>query len=161
MIAKQSPRIEELDDGAERIRFVAADGTSEPTTRDVASRYTGNNKETAALLEADGYKITPREVAGTMRAPSAGRILRERGVPRGVATRVDLQRFFTRTMLDAAEGMQHRLRAAELLGKTLGAFIDRVDVTSAGVGIGEIMGLLDADLAERAKTLEAEAKVVG
>ena len=42
----------------------------------------------------------------------------------------------------------------------MGAFIDRVDVTSAGVGIEEIMGLLDADLAERAKTLEAEAKVV-
>ena len=45
-----------------------------------------------------------------------------------IASRVDRQAFWTSTMENSKVGIAHRLRAAELLGKSEADFTDKVDV---------------------------------
>jgi len=45
----------------------------------------------------------------------------------GVATAIARQTFWTRTMQDTAADMQHRLKASELLGRSQGDFIERIN----------------------------------
>ena len=58
---------------------------------------------------------------------------------RRVLTRLELQEFWSRTVLDESQDMSHRLRAAEALAKSKAMFIDRVDVTSKGKSLAELI----------------------
>ena len=49
-----------------------------------------------------------------------------------IATRQDRQRFWTDTMQDGALDMKDRLKASELLGKSEGDFLDRVEAKHDG-----------------------------
>jgi len=58
---------------------------------------------------------------------------------RRVLTRLELQEFWSRTVLDESQDMTHRLRAAEALAKSKAMFIDRMDVTSKGKSLAELI----------------------
>lgn len=49
-----------------------------------------------------------------------------------IATRQDRQEFWTSTMLDGGVEMKDRLKASELLGKSDGDFLDRVEAKHEG-----------------------------
>jgi len=53
-----------------------------------------------------------------------------------IASREQRQEFWTRTMLDENQEMQHRLKAAELLGRSEGDFMERLQVDASIVNIG-------------------------
>ncbi len=48
-----------------------------------------------------------------------------------VATRIDRQTFWTKVMNDSAQDMKDRLTASQLLGKTQGDFIQKIEVIEA------------------------------
>lgn len=58
---------------------------------------------------------------------------------RRVLTRLELQEFWSLTVLDESLDMTHRLRAAEALAKSKAMFIDRMDVTSKGKSLAELI----------------------
>lgn len=72
--------------------------------------------------------------------------------PRFVATKEDRQAFFTHVMYNDDVPWRERIRSAELLGKSEGDFVERVDIDArvGGVMFGVVM---DPD--ERKKLLRA------
>lgn len=78
---------------------------------------------------------------------------------RRVLTRLELQEFWSLTVLDESQDMTHRLRAAEALAKSKAMFIDRMDVTSKGKSLGELI-IESLKLAKKndtePKTIDAE-----
>src|SRR5690606_10189436 len=75
---------------------------------------------------------------------------------RRVLTRLELQEFWSLTVLDESKDMAHRLRAAEALAKSKAMFIDRVDVTSKGKSLGELI----IESLKSAKKNDTEPKTV-
>lgn len=75
---------------------------------------------------------------------------------RRVLTRLELQEFWSLTVLDESKDMKHRLRAAEALAKSKAMFIDRVDVTSKGKSLGELI----IESLKSAKKNDTEPKTV-
>lgn len=74
------------------------------------------------------------------------------GEPRRfVATKEDRQAFFTHVMYNGEVPWRERIRSAELLGKSEGDFVERVDIDArvGGVMFGVVM-----DPAERAKLMQ-------
>ena len=69
-----------------------------------------------------------------------------------VATKEDRQAFFTHVMYNEDVPWRERIRSAELLGKSEGDFVERVDLDArvGGVMFGVVM-----DPEERAKLLQA------
>ena len=71
-----------------------------------------------------------------------------------IATKADRQAFFTHVMYNDEVPWRERIRSAELLGKSEGDFVERVDLDArvGGVMFGVVM-----DPEERAKLLNAFA----
>jgi phage terminase small subunit len=61
-----------------------------------------------------------------------------------IADRTERQKFWTQTMRDSTLDMQHRQKGSELLGKSEGDFIDRLEIESAQVGqiLGQVVKIL-------------------
>ena len=67
-----------------------------------------------------------------------------------IATREERQKFWTSVMLDESAEMQHRLKAAELLGRSEGDFMERLQVDSTI----EVVGFLFDPASRRALLAE-------
>jgi len=95
--------------------------------------YTGNATEAARLAGFKGDDATLAVQGGRLlRNAQVVTALKLRETKRTaplIATREDRQRFWTEVMQDTAVDMNHRLRAAELLGKSNADFIDRHELT--------------------------------
>lgn len=94
-----------------------------------AAAYEGNAK--AAAIAA-GYSEKSAEKLGRdlLQIPKVADAIRERqekAIRPLIATREDRQRFWTETMKDEGAKMPDRLKASELLGKSDGDFLDRVE----------------------------------
>jgi hypothetical protein len=76
-----------------------------------------------------------------------------RMVAGGIAAKEDRQAFWTKVMLDEEQNMAFRLKAAELLGKAQGDFIERHE--HAGVALLVINPYDDARAAEQ-RTIDAQ-----
>lgn len=94
--------------------------------------YAGNGTEAARLA---GYKGSDNVLAQTardlLRNPQISEAIRAREkeeVRPLIATRQERQAFWTAVMNDTDEEMPARLKASELLGKSEGDFIDKVDL---------------------------------
>ncbi len=69
-----------------------------------------------------------------------------------IATREERQKFWTSVMLDESAEMQHRLKAAELLGRSEADFTERLQVDSTI----EVVGFLFDPASRRALLAEIE-----
>jgi phage terminase small subunit len=92
----------------------------------------GNGTEAARMA---GYKGTPAvlgvQSTRLLRKASVQAAIHERGSnDPAVSDREDRQRFFTRTMHDDGVSMKDRLKAAELLCKTQGDFVKRIEISN-------------------------------
>lgn len=58
---------------------------------------------------------------------------------RRVYTRLELQEFWTSVIMDQTEDMEIRLRAADALARSKAMFVNRVDVTSQGKSLAELI----------------------
>lgn len=58
---------------------------------------------------------------------------------RRVYTRLELQEFWTSVIMDQTEDMDIRLRAADALARSKAMFVNRVDVTSKGKSLAELI----------------------
>ena len=106
--------------------------------------YNGN---AAAAAIAAGYsKKNAKVIAGQlMKRPEIAAAIRAREQKRSaenIATREERQRFFTAVMRNSEQGMKDRLRAAELLGKSEGDFLDRHEFSGADGQPITVHGLL-------------------
>ena len=95
--------------------------------------YTGNAAEAARQA---GYSERTCRAIGQRLLTQVDIInaLREREQERLnplIASREQRQEFWTRTMLDDSQEMQHRLKAAELLGRSEGDFMEKLQIDSA------------------------------
>lgn len=94
--------------------------------------YTGNAAE--AARQAGYSERTCRAIGQRLLTQvDIKQALREREQERLnplIASREQRQEFWTRTMLDENQEMQHRLKAAELLGRSEGDFTERLQVDS-------------------------------
>lgn len=91
--------------------------------------YAGNATEAARLA---GYKHPMQLGCSLLARPHVAAAIRARDAEasaRRIATREERQRFWTRTMNDAAQDMAARLKASALLGKSQGDFMLRVEHT--------------------------------
>jgi len=105
--------------------------------------YCGNATE--AAIKA-GYSVKTATEIGVenLRKPQIVNAIidREKQATRPlIATREQRQKFWTSTMQDAEQDMRNRLKASELLGKSEGDFLDRV----------EVGGNLDISILEKAR----------
>lgn len=138
-----------------------ADGLSEAQRRFV-DLYDGNATATAKLV---GYREPGASGAQLMKNPAVLAALENRSrreVRVGVLNRIERQQFWSETILNENVPMQHRLKASELLGRSEGDFIDRIDVTSKGKSLGElVLESVEAAKERRANegAIEAEAVV--
>jgi len=111
--------------------------------------FAGNG--TAAAIAA-GYseKYADRIAAQLMKNPRIADAIRAREAERNaphIADREERQRFFTATMRDEKKTTRDRLRAAELLGKSEGDFIERLE---ASVSPLQSIEIVYADVLQRA-----------
>lgn len=58
---------------------------------------------------------------------------------RRVYTRLELQEFWTSVIMDQTEDMEIRLRAADALARSKAMFVNRLDVTSKGKSLAELI----------------------
>jgi len=58
-----------------------------------------------------------------------------------VADREELQAFWTTIVKDVEQVMRDRLKASELLGKSLGLFLDRVDLTNTDGNLAPVVNI--------------------
>lgn len=104
------------------------DGLNDQQRRFVAA-YRGNAREAARIA---GYK-GPKEAAGRLIAnPKVVAAIREREgheTKTLVLDRQQRQAFWTSVVQDSAASMTDRLRASELLARSEGDFLDRVEST--------------------------------
>ena len=92
--------------------------------------YTGNAAE--AARQAGYSERTCRAIGQRLLTQvDIKQALREREQERLnplIASREQRQEFWTRTMLDDSQEMQHRLKAAELLGRSEGDFMEKLQI---------------------------------
>ncbi len=116
--------------------------------------YTGNAAE--AARQAGYSERTCRAIGQRLLTQvDIKQALREREQERLnplIASREQRQEFWTRTMLDENQEMQHRLKAAELLGKSEADFTERLSVDSTI----EVVGFLFDPASRRALLREIE-----
>lgn len=93
--------------------------------------YTGNATEAAKVA---GYSEKSAEKIGRdlLRNPTVAEAIRAResqAIKPLIASRQKRQEFWSMTMQDTAEDMRNRLKASELLGKSEGDFLSKVETT--------------------------------
>ncbi|MBQ7262840.1 MAG: terminase small subunit [Synergistaceae bacterium] len=107
-----------------------------PKQKAFVEAYAGNATE--AAIKAGYSPKTARSIGQeNLTKPDIIRAIKERETERlrpAIASREERQRFWTRIMNDAGEETRDRLRASELLGKSNGDFLDRVELGGAGGG---------------------------
>ena len=96
--------------------------------------YTGN--ATAAALAA-GYSEKSARVQGRRMITNVNvaNAIKKREAQRlapAIATRQERQEFWTSVLRNKDEAMKNRLKAAELLGKSEGDFLERVEMEHSG-----------------------------
>jgi len=92
--------------------------------------YTGNATE-AAIKAGYSPKSARATGAELLTYPDVIQAIKERTKEREtplIATREQRQRFWSEVMLDDSQEMQHRLKAAELLGKSECDFSERLQI---------------------------------
>lgn len=105
-----------------------------PRRRRFCDAYALNGGNACAAARAAGYKQPEVEGARLLRQPAIVAALdgwRETETRGSIATRQERQEFWTTIARDTNENMRHRLKAAELLGKSQADFIDRKEITGA------------------------------
>ena len=107
-----------------------------PKQKAFVEAYAGNATE-AALKAGYSPKTARSQGNENLKKPDIARAIKEREAAQLrplIATREDRQRFWTKTMNDEGAEMRDRLRASELLGKSAGDFLERVEVAGEGGG---------------------------
>lgn len=107
-----------------------------PKQRKFAEAYveTGNATESYKIA---GYSARSNKVAGVeghklLKNPKVEKLVNEltqKLTDESIADITEVKQFWTETMRDRAEEMKERIKASEMLAKTSGAFIDRVDIS--------------------------------
>jgi len=95
--------------------------------------YAGN--ATAAAIAAGYSPKTAHSIgAENLRKPEIEKALKARedkGMGAAIANRQQRQEFWTGVLRDKEQAMRDRLKASELLGKSEGDFLERVDLASS------------------------------
>lgn len=99
-----------------------------------AEEYAANPNATAAALAA-GYSPRSARAIGAenLTKPDIAAYIRElqqKAEAARVADLVEVKRFWTETMRDEEQRVEFRLKASELLAKSSGEFVQRVDLTA-------------------------------
>lgn len=98
--------------------------------------YAGNATEAARKAGYDGNEVTLGQVgAENLKKPQIVKAIRDRRdteLAPFIASRIERQAFWTAAMNDDKLKMENRLKASELLGKSEGDFIERVDLNPGG-----------------------------
>lgn len=107
-----------------------ADGKLTAKQQAFVEAYAGN--ATAAALAA-GYSKKSARVQGRrlITKDNVAKAIKEREAQRlapTIATRQERQEFWTSVLRNEEEAMKNRLKAAELLGKSEGDFLERVEM---------------------------------
>lgn len=127
-----------------------------PKQRAFVEAYSGNATEAARIAGYRGCPGTIRSVAReNLSKPHIADAIRHRETARSaarIANREQRQAFWTAVMRDESRPMPDRLRASELLGKSEGDFLQRVE-HSGLVALGVYRGTPDADLLAMARRL--------
>ncbi|MCP3065813.1 terminase small subunit [Myxococcus sp. K38C18041901] len=109
-----------------------------PKQRRFAELYAGNGTEAARLAGYAGRdNVLAQTARGLLRNPHIRALIAEREgkeVGPHIATREQRQAFWTRTMEDTEEDMPQRLKASELLAKSQGDFLERVELAGKDGG---------------------------
>lgn len=100
--------------------------------------YAGNGTE-AAILAGYSKKSAEKLARDLLRNPTVADAIRAREkkeIRPLIASRTARQEFWTNTMQDRDEEMKNRLKASELLGKSEGDFLERVE-HSGGINLAD------------------------
>lgn len=107
-----------------------------PKQKAFVEAYAGNATE--AAIKAGYSPKTARSIGQeNLTKPDIISAIKERETERlrpAIASREERQAFWTRIMQDDGEETRDRLRASELLGKSNGDFLDRVELGGEGGG---------------------------
>ena len=120
--------------------------------------YTGNATQAARVA---GYKHVEASGKDLMRTPKviAAITTRDHGKRcHMIATREERQIFWTSIMRDEKRPMSHRLRAAELLGKSEADFVDRTKFETCLEE--ELQAMSDEEIRSRIKIIEDSGVLV-
>jgi len=91
--------------------------------------WTGNATETATLAGYSNAKDAGTRCLKNSEICRAIKEKRSKEIKPLIATRQDRQKFWTDVMMDAEEDMKNRLKSSELLGKSEGDFLDRMQLS--------------------------------
>lgn len=112
------------------------DVTLTPKQKAFVEGYAGNATE-AAIKAGYSPKTARSQGQRLLTNVDIARAIKDREAARIgplIASREERQAFWTRIMQDAGEETRDRLRASELLGKSNGDFLDRVELGGEGGG---------------------------
>jgi phage terminase small subunit len=113
-----------------------------PKQRKFIEFYNGNASEAARLAGYSGSDNTLRVTAHHLiRNPNIQRAIRDRenrAINKGVMTRQERQEFWTTIALDKEKELKDRIRASELLAKSEGDFLERLEL-STDEGLAELI----------------------
>jgi phage terminase small subunit len=133
-----------------------------PRQRKFIEAYKGNATEAAKLAGYSGDENT-LGVTGyeLLRNPKIALAIREREEKRItglIATRQERQEYWTLVMTDPNADEKDKLRASELLGKSEGDFIEKIEHHDkfSGLTDEQIDALIEAKLNERKKEIESK-----
>lgn len=107
--------------------------------------YAGNIREAAEKAgisydKAKGYmRAWPVQAALKERDEWEERKAKEGPKKRRVLTRLELQEFWSKIVLDENEVLDRRLKAADALARSKAMFVNRVDVTTKGKSLAELV----------------------
>lgn len=119
--------------------------------RKFAELYAASGNATQSAIGA-GYSANGADVAGVrllgnMRVQAHLTALTEQAQNSRIANVAELREFWTATMRGADHDMKDRLKSSELLGKSMGLFVDKREVSgSVDLGVKYIAGLSEGDI---------------
>jgi hypothetical protein len=121
-----------------------------PRLLDFRTRYLDHGNATLAAREAkykNPNKIGPR-LAKHPVVRAALHAKQEVALSHGIASRQERQEFWTQTMRDQALDMQHRHKGSELLARSAGDFIDKLEIQSAQLSdiVGRLISILQSTI---------------
>ncbi|WP_161607113.1 terminase small subunit [Myxococcus xanthus] len=126
--------------------------------RRFAELYDGNGTEAARQAGYSGSdNVLAQTARGLLRNPHIRALIDAREgkqVGPRIATREQRQAFWTEVMGDVDEATLARLKASELLGKSQGDFLERVEM--AGKGGGPVQAEVKADVKAEVKHVEPD-----
>jgi phage terminase small subunit len=100
------------------------------------SAYAGNGVEAARMAGYKGSAQTLKQIAhANLKRPEIARAIKARSDRTSellIADRIQRQEFWTQVMNDKVVPIQARLKASELLGRSEGDFLERVEHSSDG-----------------------------